>query len=91
MGATSFAQLTREGTVLVDRSQLIIDLMDSYQRNILVTSPKGTGKSMAVSMLKEFLAKPPLNTTNEENVFRTEFEHGCSLFFYVFKVKFYFN
>ena len=53
-GVSSFEELIEKSTILIDKSLLIKDFMESPAHVLLITCPKRWGKSINIDMIKTF-------------------------------------
>jgi hypothetical protein len=82
LNAKSFASLVKSSTVLADKSLFIFNLLENYlvgNATLLFALPPGTGKTMLLTMLCDFLTE---KGNLEGRVFDEQFEKGYVLFYY---------
>ncbi len=75
LGFSDFRELRESGATFIDKSQLIIDFLDSNQKVLLLPRPRRFGKTLNLSMLRYFLEKRPENLAplfEDLHVFRCE-------------------
>ena len=54
IGIENFAEIRTEGFYYVDKTTMIKDLLENWGKANLFTRPRGFGKSLNMSMLKNF-------------------------------------
>jgi len=59
IGISDFRQLREQDAEYIDKSQLIIDLLDQATQVLLLPRPRRFGKTLNLSMLRYFFEKPP--------------------------------
>ncbi len=61
LGISDFKKLRDQGATLIDKSQLIIDFLETRYEALLLPRPRRFGKTLNLSMLRYFLEKRPEN------------------------------
>lgn len=55
LGISDFAEIVEIGATLIDKTMFVKDIMENYAKAILITRPRRFGKTLAMTMLGEFL------------------------------------
>jgi hypothetical protein len=71
IGVTNFKEIVEENLYFVDKSLMIKDLIDDGSKVILLTRPRRFGKTLNMSMIKNFFERTDENIQdNKESIFK---------------------